>query len=131
MDIKFCKFCNKKKTYIFYFTPSFLQNTHIKLSILHIYSIKYSYSHFSLEPSHRPITTQATINDQSIPTIINPPSLTHHQPTQPPSLTHHHQVSASVTIIKHHHQPPSSTHHHQAPSPQNLLIKQKIPKLIK
>ena len=35
----FCTF----KTYFFYFSNSFLQNTHISLSILHIYSIKYSF----------------------------------------------------------------------------------------
>ena len=60
--------------------------------------------HFSLEPSHRPITTQATTNDQSTPTI-NPPSH-HHQPTII------NLPSSSTTIIKHHHQPSSSTHHH-------------------
>ena len=32
-----------QKNYFFYFTHSFLQNTHINLSILHIYSIKYSF----------------------------------------------------------------------------------------
>ena len=31
-----------QKTYFFYFTHPLLQNTHISLSILHIYSIKYS-----------------------------------------------------------------------------------------
>ena len=33
----------KKKNYIFYFTHSFLQNIYISLSILQIYSIKYSF----------------------------------------------------------------------------------------
>ena len=33
----------KKKIYFFYFTHSLLQNTHIGLFILHIYSIKYSF----------------------------------------------------------------------------------------
>ena len=44
MDVNFFSFCtSKSKTYFFYFTCSFLQNTHISLSILYIYSIKYSF----------------------------------------------------------------------------------------
>ena len=38
----FCLFCKKKPTF-FYFTYPLLQNTHISLSILHIYLIKYSF----------------------------------------------------------------------------------------
>ena len=42
----------QEKTYFFYFTHSLLQNTHISLSILHIYLIKYSFFlHFLLFPS--------------------------------------------------------------------------------
>ena len=33
----------KKKNPLFYFTHPILQNTHISLSILHFYSIKYSF----------------------------------------------------------------------------------------
>ena len=33
----------KEKTYFFYLTPPLLQNTYISWSILHIYSIKYSF----------------------------------------------------------------------------------------
>ena len=33
----------QEKPYLFYFTHSLLQNTHISLSILYIYSIKYSF----------------------------------------------------------------------------------------
>ena len=33
----------QEKTYFFYFTHLLLQNTHISLSILHIYSIKHSF----------------------------------------------------------------------------------------
>ena len=33
----------QEKTYFFYFTYQLLQNAHISLSILHIYSIKYSF----------------------------------------------------------------------------------------
>ena len=49
-----------KKNYFFYFIYLFLQNIHISLSILHIYSIKYSFFYnfllFSLSPlfSHKP-----------------------------------------------------------------------------
>ena len=52
-------FCTKKN-YFFYFRHSFLQNTCISLSILHIHSIKYSFFYhfllFSPSPlfSHRP-----------------------------------------------------------------------------
>ena len=45
----FCKFCKKNLIFLFYIP--FLLNTQISLFILHIYSIKYSFSHFSLEPS--------------------------------------------------------------------------------
>ena len=39
----------QEKTYLFYFTDPLLQNTHISLSILHIYLIKYSFFlHFLL-----------------------------------------------------------------------------------
>ena len=50
------------KIYFFYFTPSFLQNTHISLSILHSYLIKYSFFYIfyyflthglSFWPNHR------------------------------------------------------------------------------
>ena len=73
----FCPFC-KKKTCFFYFTHPLLQNTHISLFILHIYSIKYSFLTQYL----------ATINDQS--SSNHQPSL-HHQPTQPPSSSQPHQ----------------------------------------
>ena len=54
----------QEKNYFFYFTHPLLQNTHISLSILYIYLIKYSLflhfllfpSLFSLELSHRPNT---------------------------------------------------------------------------
>ena len=48
-------FAKKKKKCFFYFTHPLLQNTHINLSILHIYSIKYSFLTQYL----------ATINDQT------------------------------------------------------------------
>ena len=54
----------QEKTYFFYFTHPLLQNIHISLSILHIYSIKYSFFYIfyyflthglslSLRPNHR------------------------------------------------------------------------------
>ena len=70
VDAKFLSILQKKKKkiYFFYFTHPFLQNTHISLSILHIYSIKYS------KPSlHQPDQYPATINDQYLASIINPP----------------------------------------------------------
>ena len=39
----FLIFYTQKKIYFFYFAHLFLQNTHISLSILYIYSIKYSF----------------------------------------------------------------------------------------
>ena len=60
--ISWCKFSFffAQKSYFFYFTHSFLQDTYISLSILHIYSIKYSFFYnfllfsLSLLFSHRP-----------------------------------------------------------------------------
>ena len=53
-----------KKNYFFYFTHSFLQNTHISLSILHIYSIKYLlFFHFLLfYLSPKPISLKTTLS---------------------------------------------------------------------
>ena len=60
---KFFPFCTSK-THFFYFTHLFWQNTYISLSILHIYSIKYTFFYIifiifslmdslSLRPNHR------------------------------------------------------------------------------
>ena len=44
VDAKFLSILQKKKKHVFfYFTHPLLQNTHISLSILYIYSIKYSF----------------------------------------------------------------------------------------
>ena len=59
---KFCKFAYLKLTF-FYFILLFLQNTHISLSIIHIYSNKIF---ISLPHSHRPTPTIHT-------EIHNPP----------------------------------------------------------
>ena len=66
-----------EKTYFFYFTCSLLQNTYISLSILHIYSIKYSlFYNFLLFTPSLPLSL----------TDPQPPS----PPSSPPSLHHHH-----------------------------------------
>ena len=66
----FYLFCKKKPTFL-YFTQSLLQNTHINLSILRIYSIKYSFFlHFLLFP----FLLNKLTNSSS------PPSHTHTQP---------------------------------------------------
>ena len=57
--IRWCKlsFYFAKKNYFFYFTYQFLQNTHISLSILHIYLIKYSFFYnFLLFSSSLPLS---------------------------------------------------------------------------
>ena len=62
----FCLFCTKN--YFFYFIHKFLQNTHINLSIVHIYLIKYSFfynfffiiSSLTTLLSHKPNTTENT-----------------------------------------------------------------------
>ena len=84
----------QEKTYFFYFTHLFLQNTHISLFILHIYSIKYLFFlHFFIISF--PLLLSGTLSQTQ-----HKPKITHtHQPTHPP--TH----------------PPPSTHNHQPPSP--------------
>ena len=81
-----------QKNYFFYFTHSFLQNTHISLFILHIYSIKYSlfyhlllFSHLlplslSLRPNHHHHHYPSWRIDPTIIIII-----TRSLHTQPPS----------------------------------------------
>ena len=61
---KFSFYFAQKKTTFFYFTHSFLQNTHISLSILHIYSIKYSLFFYFLlfSPSPKPISLITTLS---------------------------------------------------------------------
>ena len=74
-----------EKTYFFYFTHPLLQNTHISLSILHIYSIKYSFFYYffiifftSLSLIAYLSLSQRTtaITKQPTSTIINPSSQT-------------------------------------------------------
>ena len=82
-----------KKSYFFYFTYQFLQNTHISLSSLHIYLKKYSFFYnFLLFPPSPPLS----LTNSSLPTTqppSSPPSHHHHQgkPTQSirnPFITH-------------------------------------------
>ena len=62
-----------KKTTFFYFTHSILQNTHISLSILHIYLIKYSFSYnFLLFPPSLPLSLSLT--DPTLPMITPHPT---------------------------------------------------------
>ena len=91
----------QEKTYFFYFTHLLLQYTYISLSILHIYSIKYSFLlHFllfpslsSLKPSHKPNTNPKSPTPSHRPlhwvTVFSIELQTQHKPkithTQPPA----------------------------------------------
>ena len=101
---KICPFC-KKKACFFYFAHLFLQNFHISFSIIHIYSIKYSFfpTIISLRDPH---TTHTA-------TIIQPPNH-HHQATQQPS---HHPIKPSY------HQ--WNSHNHSIKPPSTSLQKPK------
>ena len=60
-----------KKSYFFYFTYQFLQNTHISLSSLHIYLKKYSFFYnFLLFPPSPPLS----LTNSSLPTITPHPA---------------------------------------------------------
>ena len=110
----FCPFCQKKHVF-FYFTHSFLQNTYISLSILHIYSIKYS------KPSHhQPNQYPTTINDQYPVSIINPHNH-HHQASliiNPPI-----KIPATINLINTHRSKSSKPTHqnHQNPTTINPI----------
>ena len=74
----FCLFCTKKTTFFFFFTHQFLQNTHINLSILHIYSIKYSFFYnFLLFPHSLPLS----LTDPTLPMITLHPATINTHPT--------------------------------------------------
>ena len=78
----FCLFC-KKKHIFFYFTHPLLQKTHISLSILHIYSIKYSFFlYFLLFPSiWNKLTNSSSLSSHT----HTHPSTKSPTPNQPPS----------------------------------------------
>ena len=107
-----------QKIYIFYFTPSLLQNTHISLSILQDFSIKYSfYSIFLLFLSTAsfyiralslflPIFLICCSHSTPISLATAPPAITSglplpnhkpiHLPLPPPSQNlSHHQISTT------------------------------------
>ena len=64
----FFLFYTKKKSYLFYFTDSLFQNTHISLSILHIYSIKYSFFYNCLVLSlTTPLSHRTTLSHRPRP----------------------------------------------------------------
>ena len=89
MDAKFSSILHGKTYFLFYFIHPFLQNTHISLSILHIYSIKYSFFYnFLLFPPLLPFS------------FTNPQSITTNDHSTP---NHHHHHLATITT-----QPPSS-----------------------
>ena len=145
MGVKFLLFCKKKKKKKIYFTHPLLQNTHINLSILNIYSIKYSFFYIFYYFLHTPLCpltdpTQLKITNSQPPLMINPhPSSTHpatidkinhhYQPAQPPSSSNQPpSLTQPTTIIK-----PASiinppNHHHQAT---NLQLKTQIQKNLK
>ena len=86
---KFFPFCTSK-TYFFYFTHSFLQNTYISLSILHVYSNKIFISLPTQPPTHTGITpesTQSTGNKPSKPEkqTQQPTPVSHRNPHNPPA----------------------------------------------
>ena len=57
-----------KKSYLFYFIDSLFQNTHISLSILHIYSIKYSFFYnFLLLSLTTPLSHRPTLSHRPRP----------------------------------------------------------------
>ena len=75
-----------EKTYFFYFTHSHLQNTHINLSIPHIYSIKYSlFYNFLLFTLSLPLS------------LTDPQSITTNDHS---TLTHHHHHPATITTTQ-------------------------------
>ena len=114
--------------YFFYFTHTFLQNTHISLSILHIYSIKYFKANH-----HQPDQYPATINDQYLAFIINPhnhhhQASLHHQPTHQ-NLSHHQPGQYPwIKIIKTHSSKSSKPSHHQ-PDQYSATINDQYPTL--
>ena len=74
IHISGCKFFIyfAQKTYFFYFTHPILQNTHISLSILHIYSIKYSFFYHFLLFSSLPLSpSQSQPPSSSLPRLAN------------------------------------------------------------
>ena len=88
-----------KKNYFFYFTHLFLQNTHISLSILHIYSIKYSsFYHFSLFSPSRFSLTDPIWNSKSTETQTHLPQNNSLSLTNP---NHHHTNLKILAPTKH------------------------------
>ena len=72
----FLLFCTKKLLFyfiLFYFTHLFLQNTHISLFILHIYSIKYSffYNFFIIFSPSLLLSHRSNLKPISLPTSLS------------------------------------------------------------
>ena len=87
-----------EKAYFFYFTHPLLQNTHISLSILHIYSIKYSlFYNFLLFTPSLPLSlidpqlpsppssspTQSAVRSSKPTNVPEKPSQSRSKPTNP------------------------------------------------
>ena len=149
---KICPFCKKKKKLaFFYFAYLFLQNSHISFSIIHIYSIKYSFfptatsltdltqptqppSHSTKLPSMKftyPFN-RATINQppktQIQRSIINPHNH-HHQPTQiqrsknPLEAKENHQATQQKSNNHHHHHQATIINQPKSKDPKTHLSK--------
>ena len=90
----------QRKTYFFYFTNSLLQNTHINLFILHVYSIKYSlfYNFLFFTPS--------------LPLSLSQTHGYHHH-------HHHHPAKSSPPNRRQDHQNPPMNQKSQADQDQN------------
>ena len=116
----------QEKTYFFYFTHLLLQNTHISLSILHIYSIKYSFFlHFllfpslsSLELSHRPNTNpkSPTPSHRLLRQVTNPTQTQNH-----PHPTSHRLLCQATNPTQTQNHPHPATSHHQRSNRTNPL----------
>ena len=111
----------QEKTYFFYFTHLLLQNTHISLSILHIYSIKYSFFlHFLLfpslwnkltnlsSPSSHTHTQPATLQQNSSSHTHTHPSTKSPTPNQPSSFLSSYKPNINPKSPTPSHQPPST-----------------------
>ena len=96
----FCLFYKEKPTF-FYFTHPLLRSIHISLSILHIYSIKYSFFYNFL------------LFHPSLPLSLTDPQFITTNDHSTPSHHHHHHLATITT------QPPSSppNQHHQGNQP--------------
>ena len=91
----------QEKPYFFYFTYPLLQNTHISLSILHIYLIKYSFFlHFLLFPSLSSLAQTHHIVF-SIHTHTQPATLQQNPATNSPIFHNNNDTITITTTLTH------------------------------